>query len=92
MPPPSHPGLWPRALCPPPPTGSPLSIQGPYLLITLVLAKMEDAGFELQLRGFLLLLGDGHHQRGDPLLQLADLPVPAWGTSTSLSLLASAAC
>lgn len=92
MPPPSHPGLWPHALCPPPPTGSHLSIQRPYLLITLVLAEMEDASFELQLRGYLLLPGDGHHQRVDPLLQLADLPVPGWGTSTSLSLLASAAC
>uniref|UniRef100_A0A480GIF6 Cilia-and flagella-associated protein 100 isoform X1 n=1 Tax=Sus scrofa TaxID=9823 RepID=A0A480GIF6_PIG len=53
------------------------SVQGPYLLITLVLAKMEDAGFELQLGGRLLLLGNGHHQCGDPLLQLVDLPVHA---------------
>lgn len=53
-----------------------LPIWGPYLLITLELAKMEDAGFELQLRSRLLLLGDGHPQRGDPLLQLVHLPVP----------------
>lgn len=70
----------PHSICPPPAGCHP----GAYLLSTLVLAEVEDSGFELQLGGCLLLLGDGHHQRGDPLLQLVDLPVPGWGTGRAL--------
>lgn len=58
--------------------GAPHSLA--YLMSTLVLAKMEHPGFQLQLGGRLLLLGDGLQQHGDPVLQLVDLLVPGWGT------------
>lgn len=57
---------------------------GAYLLSALVLAEVENSGFELQLSSGLLLLGDGHRQCGYPLLQLVDLPIPEWGSSKTL--------
>lgn len=57
---------------------------GAYLLSALVLAEVEDSGFELQLGHHLLFLGDGYHQRVDPVLQLVDFPVPGGGTSGAL--------
>lgn len=81
------PSIFPRPVRAPPvgAQGSllPLGLWPPwspaYLLITLVLAEVEDSGFELQLSCCVLLLGDGHHHRADPLLQLVDLPVPGGG-------------